>query len=65
MLKEPGKNNMRINPEKIQWRQREIKLLGVTIDGIEQEASEIKRNEALEYQTPVNIGELRIFLGLS
>lgn len=37
-------NNMRINPEKIQWKTKEIKLLRVTLNGKEQKASKIKRN---------------------
>jgi hypothetical protein len=58
-------NNMKINQEKIQWKAKEIKLLGVTLNGREQEASEIKRNEALEYPEPKNISELRRFLGMT
>jgi len=58
-------NNMRVNRDKIQWRKQEIKLLGVTINGREQEASELKRNEALEYPSPTNITELRRFLGMT
>ncbi|KAI5151978.1 hypothetical protein ENBRE01_2475 [Enteropsectra breve] len=58
-------NNMKINPEKIQFKKKEIKLLGVTLNGTEQEASEIKKNEALEYPIPKNVSELRRFLGLT
>jgi hypothetical protein len=35
------------------------------LNGREQEASEIKRNEALEYPEPKNISELRRFLGMT
>ena len=56
---------MKVNPKKIQWKKQEIMLLGVKINGMEQEASEIKRNEALEYPSPKNIGELRRFLGMT
>lgn len=57
-------SKMKINQDKIQWK-KEFKLLGVTINGREQEASEIKRNEALEYPIPTNVSELRRYLGMT
>jgi len=65
VLKRLEMNKMKVNPAKIQWKKKEIMLLGVRINGTEQEASEIKRNEALEYPSPKNIGELRRFLGMT
>ena len=65
VIRRLGQNNMRVNPNKVQWCQGEIQLLGVTIDGIKQEASEVKKNEALEYPRPTNVTELRRFLGLT
>ena len=59
------RNKMRVNPKKIQYCQKEVNLLGVTVDGKEQSASEIKKNEAMEYPVPVTIKELRRFLGLT
>ena len=59
------RNKMRVNPKKIQYCQKEVKLLGVTVDGKEQSASEIKKNEAMEYPVPATVKELRRFLGLT
>lgn len=69
IVKEIGKklkiNNMRINCSKIQYALKEVKLLGVTVNGKKQTPSKIKRNEALEYPRPTCIKELRKFLGLT
>lgn len=65
ILQRLEKNNLRVNPEKIQYCKESVKLLGVTVDGKEQGASEIKKNEALEYPVPGNVKELRQFLGLT
>jgi len=65
VIKRLSENKMRVNQDKIQWAKQEIRLLGVTINGKEQEASEIKRNEALIYPVPENISELRRFLGMT
>lgn len=59
------RNGMQINPRKIQYRQHEVKLLGVVVNGRDQKPLEIKRNEALEYERPGNVSELRRFLGLT
>lgn len=58
-------NKMRINKTKLQFRERRIKLLGVTIDGRIREPNEMKKNEALDYPIPRNVSELRRFLGLA
>ena len=64
-LKRLEENNMTVNQEKIQWKKHEVKLLGVAINGIEQESNEIKRNEALEYPAPTNVTKLRRFLEMT
>jgi Reverse transcriptase (RNA-dependent DNA polymerase) len=64
ILKRFKENKMRINPKKIQYKQGEVKLLGVVIDGKTQKPLEIKKNEALEYKRPENLKEMRRFLGL-
>lgn len=56
-------NNLSVNGDKVQLGCEEIKLLGVTVDGVSQNPSEIKKNEALEYPRATNISELRRFLG--
>lgn len=53
----------RVNLEKIQFREQEVKLLGEKINGEEQTLSEIKKNEVLEYLVPKNVTEQRRFLG--
>ncbi|WUR03409.1 reverse transcriptase [Vairimorpha necatrix] len=58
-------NNMRLNSKKIQYRQSEVKLLGVTLNGQDMMPSEIKKNEALEFPKPQNVTDVRRFLGLS
>ncbi|KAI5173421.1 hypothetical protein PAEPH01_1964 [Pancytospora epiphaga] len=56
---------MRVNPAKLQFRTKEVRLLGVIIDGKNQMPSVIKKNEVLEYPRPRNMTELRRFLGLA
>lgn len=58
-------NNLRVNKKKLQLCLKEVKLLGVSINGKEQLPSEIKKLEALEYERPKNVSELRRFLGLT
>lgn len=65
VMKRLEMNKMRVNPRKLQLGLKEVKILGVTIDGENKRPSEIKRNEALEYPQPTNVSELRRFLGLS
>lgn len=48
VLKRLKNNNMRINKGKIQLGKKEVKLLGVKVDGEKQMPEEIKKNEALE-----------------
>ncbi|KAF9761176.1 Retrovirus-related Pol polyprotein from transposon opus [Nosema granulosis] len=59
------RSKMRINLKKVQLCQREIKLLGVTLNGEMITPSEIKQNEALEFPKPQNVSDVRRFLGLS
>ncbi|KAF9762180.1 Retrovirus-related Pol polyprotein from transposon [Nosema granulosis] len=59
------KHNMKLNINKIQYRRKEVKLLGVTPNGEDTHACEIKKNEALEYPIPETVTELRRFLGLT
>lgn len=54
-------NIMKVNVKKIQ---NQAKLLGVTINGEDQEIS-IKRNEVLEYPELITVKGLRRFLGMS
>lgn len=58
-------SKIRANPGKLQFRMREVNILGVSLDGENQRPSEIKKNEALEYPRPTIVSELRRFLGLS
>ncbi|KAF9756151.1 Retrovirus-related Pol polyprotein from transposon 17.6, partial [Nosema granulosis] len=61
-FKESG---LRVNPNKIQYKLEEVKLLGVTINGEDVRPNEIKKQETLEYRRPENVKELRRFLGLT
>lgn len=56
---------LRVNSKKILLGLKQVKLLGVTVDGEDQVPSETKRNEALEYTRPETITELRRFIGLA
>ena len=56
---------MRVNPNKVQFKKREVNVLGVTVNGERQLPAEIKKNEALEYERPKTVKELRRFLGLT
>lgn len=56
---------MRINSKKIQYCQKEVKLLGVTLNGQEITPSEIKQNEALDFPKPQRVSDVRKFLGLT
>ncbi|KAF9760821.1 Retrovirus-related Pol polyprotein from transposon [Nosema granulosis] len=56
-------SGLRVNPNKIQYKLDEVKLLGVTINGENVGPNEIKKQETLEYRRPENVKELRRFLG--
>ena len=58
-------NNMRLNPAKVQFAKKEVKLLGVTLNGKDIVPSEIKKNEALEFPVPAGVSDVRRFLGLT
>ncbi|WUR02362.1 retrotransposon protein [Vairimorpha necatrix] len=49
VLERIRRNKMKFNSVKIQFRQAEVKLLGVKLNGTDMTADEIKKNEALEY----------------
>lgn len=65
VLKRFKKHKMKLNISKIQYCKKEVKLLGVTLNGEDTHACEIKKNEALEYPIPRTVTELRRFLGLT
>jgi hypothetical protein len=52
-------NNMTVNLKKVQFAQKEIKMLGLTVNGNERVPLVMKRNEALEFPRPRNVDELR------
>lgn len=58
-------NKMRLDPRKLQLGQKMVKLLGVTVNGIDQTPCEVKRNEALEYPKLMTVTEMKKFLGLT
>lgn len=59
------RNDLKVNGSKLQYRLGEVNLLGVKINGLEQTANEVKKNEALAYPKPNNLKEMRRFLGLA
>lgn len=59
------KHNLRVNQHKIQFRKKEVIILGVTVDGQNMKPSELKKIEALDYKRPENVRELRRLLGLA
>ena len=64
----PGKlkeNNMKLNPNKIQFCEKEVKLLGIGLNGVDITPSEIKKNKALEFPVPTGVSDVRRFLGLT
>ncbi|EQB60915.1 krab-a domain-containing protein [Vairimorpha apis BRL 01] len=65
VLERIRKHKMKLNCAKIQFSKKEVKLLGVTLNGTEMQADEIKKNEALEYPEPKSLTELRRFLGMT
>lgn len=65
VLRRLSENNMKLNVNKIQFCQQEVKLLGVTLNGCEIVPSEIKKNEALEFPIPTCVSEVRRFLGMT
>jgi hypothetical protein len=65
VLKRLMENNIRLNKSKVQFRQEEVKLLGVTVNGRDMKPSKVNKNETLEVPIPKNVSEVRRFLGLS
>lgn len=60
VLRKLKENNMKLNPSKIQFCEKKVKLLGVNII-----PSEIKKNEAVEFPVPTCVSDVRRFLGLT
>jgi len=58
-------NNMKLNPNKIQFCKKEAKLLRVTLNAVDVIPSEIKKNEALKFSTPKSVTKSRRFLSLT
>lgn len=56
-------NNLFVNVNKLQVAKKEIKLLGVRIDGKTQKLTHEARTDILEYPRPVDVKGLRRFLG--
>lgn len=57
------KENLRINPEKLQHKKCNVKLLGMDIDGEEIKPHKIKGLEELKKTRPKTVTEVRSFLG--
>ena len=56
---------MKLNSNKIQFCEKEVKLLGVGLNGVDITPSKIKKNEALEFSVPPVVSDVRRFLGLN
>ena len=56
---------MKLNPNKIQFCEKEVKLLGIGLNGVDITPSEIKKNKALEFPVPTEVSDVRRFLGLT
>jgi hypothetical protein len=59
------RNNMKVNKKRIQFSQKDVKLLGVKVNGRKKIPAEVKKNEMLEFPSPRTIREPRGFLGLA
>jgi hypothetical protein len=58
-------NNFKINIEKMQYKQNEVKLLGAVINGTIQRPIPEKQEKILTFQTPKTKKELQRFLGFA
>lgn len=58
-------NNFKINITKMQYKQKEVKLLGSIIDGITQKPIPEKQSKILTFQIPRTKKELQRFLGFA
>lgn len=58
-----NENKMYVNAKKLQLAKKEIKLLGLIVDGETQKVTEKARADILEYPEPVDKKSLRRFLG--
>ncbi|KAI4293468.1 hypothetical protein PAPHI01_2742, partial [Pancytospora philotis] len=57
------KSNLKVNMSKMQYKQKEVKLLGAIIDGVTQRPIPSKQAEVLNFQTPRTKKDLQRFLG--
>ena len=65
VLTELTKMKFKINDEKVQFKQRKVKVLGAVINGITQSPIPEKRLKILTFQTPKTPRELMRFLGFA
>ena len=47
--------------DKIQYKLKEVKVLGISINGLDIIPSEVKKNEALEFTQHSSVAEIRRF----
>jgi len=65
VLQRLQENNFKINVEKMQYKQQEVRLLGAIIDGITQKPIPEKQAKILTFQIPKTKVELQRFLGFA
>lgn len=53
----------KINVEKMQYKQKKVKILGMLVDGVKKYPIDEKIKKTLEFKTPTNKKELQSFLG--
>ena len=63
VLKRLQENKFKINLQKIQYKQNNIKLLGAIIDGVTQKPLGSKQRQILEFQEPQTKKQLQRYLG--
>ena len=65
ILKKLQENNFKINLQKIQYKQKSIKLLGSIIDGVTQKPIGSKQKKILEFKEPETKKQLQRYLGFA
>ncbi|MFM7683209.1 MAG: reverse transcriptase domain-containing protein, partial [Bacteroidota bacterium] len=65
VFKKLSENNITLNPEKCNFFQNEVKILGYIIDGNELKADPEKIKAILDRKEPSNLSELQSWLGLA
>ncbi|KAI5152345.1 hypothetical protein ENBRE01_2758 [Enteropsectra breve] len=63
VFKRLEESNLYVNVKKLQLAQKEIKLLGIMVDGKTQKLLGESKNDIMEYPRPVDTKSLRRFLG--